>query len=502
VALPTPTSGRAWIQVALIAVGLLVLPLVAWLAFPSSARVDTAPSASALAEDTAAPQPLPTDAPDEEAGTRKLAGHVLDADGAAVAGATVVAASPGHPPHETTTRADGAFSVDATTTDVSLSARKEGFAQAHLEVPAGGAVLDLELRLHVAAAVAGVVVDAAGKPVSGAFVECDGTEANATTDDAGHFELPAAADGCRATAMHPELGRSSPTELSAGDRNRIEMVAPGGITGSVADELGHPVPRYLLSIESFVPLPGSLPAPWGRGDRVDDPGGNFSLEGLSAGKYVLVASAEGRPPAKSDPIDVEAGRVTSGVTIVLDKGGTLSGIVTDRDTHRPIVGVRVRLDAVTSSGASAVRPGVTDETGTYHLDGVPNGPFSVRLSHGDYNDRIVSLDGSNSHDLHEDIDLSPAGDGPSTEMTGIGATLGMGDKFVDIVSVLPGGPAEAAGLLPEDRIMRIDGASAEGFTVSDCVQRLRGPEGTRVSVTLGRGTSTVELTITRAKIVR
>ena len=87
-------------------------------------------------------------------------------------------------------------------------------------------------------------------------------------------------------------------------------------------------------------------------------------------------------------------------------------------------------------------------------------------------------------------------------MTGIGATLAKGLTFVEVAGVLPGGPAEASGLQAGDRIERIDGASAESFTVSDCVQRLRGPEGTRVTVTLGRGTRTLEVTITRAKIVR
>ena len=88
------------------------------------------------------------------------------------------------------------------------------------------------------------------------------------------------------------------------------------------------------------------------------------------------------------------------------------------------------------------------------------------------------------------------------EMSGIGASLSQGARFVEVTMVLPGGPAEAAGVQVGDRIERIDGRSAESLSVNDCVQRLRGPEGTRVSVTLGRGSQHIDLTITRARIER
>jgi protocatechuate 3,4-dioxygenase beta subunit len=501
VAAAAPLPAKAWIQGALIALGLLVLPLVAWFAFPSGGPVSGAESASAPM--TTPTSDAPVDVPDEIAGARKLSGHVVDETGKGVAGATVIAESPGHPPHETTTRSDGAFSLDAAPSPGTLTARATGFAIARLAVQAGGDVAALELRLHAASPVSGIVVDASGKPVAGAFVECEGAgDTSATTDEAGHFELAAAADGCRATATHADFGTSPPVDLVAGDRNRIEMPSPGAISGTVSDEQGRPVTRYLLSIESFTPALGVATTPWGRHERVEEAGGAFTLDNLSAGKYVLVASAEGRPPAKSEPVEVESGRTASGVRITLGKGGTLSGVVTDRTTQKPIAGVRVRLDAVTSSGPSAVAPSITDESGHYAIDGVPNGPFSIRVTHKDYTDRIVSLDASNDHDLHQDIDLAPGGDGPSTEMTGIGATLAMGSRYVEVASVLDGGPAAAAGLQSGDLIERIDGTSAEGFSVADCVQRLRGPEGTRVTVTLGRGAATVEITITRAKIVR
>jgi hypothetical protein len=487
--------------VALIALALLVLPTIAWIALPSVQLA--APGAGASAPVAARTAAEPTDEPAPAAGSRKLAGHVRDSAGNGVDAATVTLEVDGHTIRDIDTHGGGAFSLSAPVSKVTLVVRAKGYAAARLEVAPGGPEPDLEIRLRTAGAVSGLVVDGKGKPVAGAYVECDGSgDMFATSDDEGHFKLPADADGCRATATHADYGTSRPIALTEGDRNTIEMPSPGGISGVVVDEGGRPVTKYLIGIESFQPVAGAPTGPWVRNERIDDPSGAFSLDQLAAGKYVLVASAEGRPPAKSDAIDLEAGRTESGVRIVLTKGGSLSGVVSERGSGKPIANARVRLDALTSTGATAIPAAVTDDSGHYHLDGIPSGPFSVRVSHGDYTARIVSLDGSASHDLHQDVDLAPAGDGPSTEMTGIGATLAKGPTFVEVAGVLAGGPAEAAGLKTGDRIERIDGANAEGFTVSDCVQRLRGPEGTRVTVTLGRGTGTVEVTITRAKIVR
>ena len=157
---------------------------------------------------------------------------------------------------------------------------------------------------------------------------------------------------------------------------------------------------------------------------------------------------------------------------------------------------------MTSTNANSIRPTTTAEDGTYAIDGVPAGPFSVRFSQSAYRERILSLDGRGKSELKNNVDLAPADGGGSTEMTGIGATLGQGKDYVSITGVLPDGPAEKAGLQSGDRILRIDGKSAEGFVVNDCVQRLRGPEGSSVSISLGRGDQTLEVTVTRALIVR
>lgn len=67
---------------------------------------------------------------------------------------------------------------------------------------------------------------------------------------------------------------------------------------------------------------------------------------------------------------------------------------------------------------------------------------------------------------------------------GIGAQLGMKDGRVVIVSPLKGTPAEAAGVQPNDIILRVNDEDTAGWTVEQAVNKIRGPKGTKVRLTL------------------
>ncbi len=67
---------------------------------------------------------------------------------------------------------------------------------------------------------------------------------------------------------------------------------------------------------------------------------------------------------------------------------------------------------------------------------------------------------------------------------GIGAQLGLKDGRVIIVSPLKGTPAEAAGLKPNDIILKVNDEDTAGWTVEDAVNKIRGPKGTNVSLTI------------------
>jgi carboxyl-terminal processing protease len=90
----------------------------------------------------------------------------------------------------------------------------------------------------------------------------------------------------------------------------------------------------------------------------------------------------------------------------------------------------------------------------------------------------------------------------SGSFTGIGAELGTdNDNQILIISPLSGYPAEQAGLQAKDIIAAVDKQSTSGISVDSVVKKIRGPENTKVVLTIVRnGGNPFEVTITRAKI--
>ena len=85
---------------------------------------------------------------------------------------------------------------------------------------------------------------------------------------------------------------------------------------------------------------------------------------------------------------------------------------------------------------------------------------------------------------------------------GIGIEVDVRDGWLVVHGVMPGGPAEAAGMLPGDRFLAIDGLGARDMRLSDAVEHMRGAPGTSVSIRLRREghEDGIELTLTRQVI--
>jgi carboxyl-terminal processing protease len=87
--------------------------------------------------------------------------------------------------------------------------------------------------------------------------------------------------------------------------------------------------------------------------------------------------------------------------------------------------------------------------------------------------------------------------------TGIGILLLARDGKFYARLVFPDSPAQRAGLRPFDRIVAIDGVSTEGMTPEQVSGRIRGPQGTAVTLTVQRPgqPSPLVISIVRAPIV-
>ncbi|MCD6412790.1 MAG: S41 family peptidase [Elusimicrobia bacterium] len=86
------------------------------------------------------------------------------------------------------------------------------------------------------------------------------------------------------------------------------------------------------------------------------------------------------------------------------------------------------------------------------------------------------------------------------EFGGLGIRITIKDKILTVITPLPGTPAFKMGILPGDKIIKIEGTSTEGISLMEAVKKLRGKPGTKVTITIARDKETKDITITRGII--
>lgn len=86
-------------------------------------------------------------------------------------------------------------------------------------------------------------------------------------------------------------------------------------------------------------------------------------------------------------------------------------------------------------------------------------------------------------------------------LKGIGIQIAVKDGKLTVISPIEDTPAEKAGLQADDEILEIDGVSTKGITVDKAADRIRGKEGTQVTLLVKRkDMAPKRYTITRAEI--
>ena len=84
---------------------------------------------------------------------------------------------------------------------------------------------------------------------------------------------------------------------------------------------------------------------------------------------------------------------------------------------------------------------------------------------------------------------------------GVGLELDIRDGFITVIAPISGTPADSAGIKPGDRILAIDDKPTVGLSMEEAQQRMRGPSGTLVKLTLERGEQENVVTLRRREIV-
>jgi carboxyl-terminal processing protease len=112
---------------------------------------------------------------------------------------------------------------------------------------------------------------------------------------------------------------------------------------------------------------------------------------------------------------------------------------------------------------------------------------------------IESLDDPYSNYMDEDTttDFNDTVDG---SFVGIGVTVMFDEEYNVITEVNSSGPADKAGLKVDDIIVKVDDISVKNVSGSELSKLIRGEVGTKVKITVKRGSKTKSFTVKRAVI--
>lgn len=88
----------------------------------------------------------------------------------------------------------------------------------------------------------------------------------------------------------------------------------------------------------------------------------------------------------------------------------------------------------------------------------------------------------------------------SGTLFGIGVQIGLRDDKLMVIAPIEDTPAAKAGILANDVILEIDGKSTKGISIKDAADKIRGPQGTTVTLLIKRENKEITYTIKRDKI--
>ncbi len=84
---------------------------------------------------------------------------------------------------------------------------------------------------------------------------------------------------------------------------------------------------------------------------------------------------------------------------------------------------------------------------------------------------------------------------------GIGITIQQSeDGLLQVIEVVPGGSAFASGIQPEDTLIAVNGVDCTAMSITEVRNLVRGEEGTEITITVLRGETEMNFTMTRKSI--
>jgi hypothetical protein len=266
----------------------------------------------------------------------------------------------------------------------------------------GATTTGVDAAMRLGGTISGTVRDAAGDPLQGAracvYPILGNTNAgycighSAYTAANGTYTLHALASGeYKVSFLAPATGsflpQFYPDRPSRSAGGAVTVAAPTAVAGIDASlEAGGAISGTLNESGTGQPLSGIGVCANRIGGNTSfcaqtKAGGGYSIGSLASGEYeVRFAHSGGSSewpyvPASLTPVGVTAGATSTGVDASIDKGGTISGEITDLTSGEPAEGIYV---CAVSGGAVVGTCDTTHANGAYTIVGLPSGSYAVR----------------------------------------------------------------------------------------------------------------------------
>jgi hypothetical protein len=390
------------------------------------------------------------------------------------------------------TGADGSFGFTAPEEAV-LEVRHPGFSTGRVRVdyavrvsrkvtirltPLGGPVAAL--------AIEGTVEDPTGQPAEGAVVSAasrldpDAPPALARTDAQGRFRVGDLASGSWAlTATMPGAAPAQAQADAGATGIRLRLTVGGRLEGRVSDRgSGAPVMVFTVLVQGAA----------SRAASIVDAEGRFELDGLVPGEALVTVLAPGHAPSSELRVVIPgSGSGPARLDVTLGRGGRVTGRVVERGSGTAVGGARVEIEGSPSSSGVPIRnETLSAEDGRFTLDAVAENAVGLFVSAVGHHARVIACppvrEGETVGPIEIDLGAVAPGQDPRVELVGIGAGLEKKGAVLRITMVVPTGGAAEAGLGPGDEVLSIDGASVEPMSLQDAIPRIRGPEGSFITL--------------------
>ncbi len=284
----------------------------------------------------------------------------------------------------------------------SLSLRPDGFEAIEREgltLPEERPLELGEILLETGLRITGKVLGEDGRPLADASVEI-------TAMGAGRFarsSAKTAADGgfvaggleqlaYTVTASAEGYGKATREDVEPdGDPLVLELARAGAIRGRVlAGDPPQPLRGFSVTPQGKATpgVPFQMQAALQARARLsyNEPAGEFRVDGLTGDTYSLKIEATGHVASRVEKVTVTPGQTADVGDVVLERGVTLHGSVTERDGGRPIGGASVSLEEPGLFNVGAFMnfdraSEITGPDGKFMLSGLAPGRHTVKVEH-------------------------------------------------------------------------------------------------------------------------